>query len=363
MNKKNVENLSQAPKLLLSGIDSLYVSYYQDGLGIDWENLDYSKELLKQDRRQEFLNISIGGKKWSLMPHGNFPYAYVLRNEYFQANLAKNNSPNCYVQFLSQALWTKGADWLHDWLLQWFDNLGCKPTRSETISCVDFAFDFDLPIVDFNMDHFVSRAVKDNIWRDHQEVQSYIFGAGEVVLRIYDKVAEIIQQSEKHWFYDLWGQNKDVWRVEFQIRRSRLKMVGLNSLSELNDFRGDILRELATGHTSLRQPTKDTNRSRWPYHLLWQSLLQAIVQENQTGLIETFRPENSLNYVLDRQLKSLYGDLKGLGALLSVMNRKNDPMTMETIIDRIPDLLERTHHPKLWTNDVQKRMDKRKLGK
>lgn len=363
MNKTNVENLSQAPKLLLSGIDSLYVSYYQDGLGINWENLDYSKELLKQDRRREFINITVGGKKWALMPYGSYPFAYVLRNEYFQVNLAKNNSPNCYVQFLSQALWTKGADWLHEWLVHWFYALGCKQTRSETISRVDFAFDFDLPDIDFDLDHFVSRAVKDNIWRDHQEVQSFIFGAGDVVLRVYDKVAEIIQQSEKHWFYDLWGQNKNVWRVEFQIRRARLKMVGINSLAELNAFRGDILRELATGHTSLRLPTKDSNRSRWPYHPLWLGLLKAIGQENQTGLIETFQSENSLNYVLDRQLKSLYGDLKGLGALLSVISRKNEPMSLENIIERVPGLLERTHHPKLWSNDVQKRMDKRRLGK
>ena len=63
-------------------------------------------------------------------------------------------------------------------------------------------------------------------------------------MRIYDKVAEIMQQSEKHWFYDLWGQNKDVWRVEFQVRRPHLKKVGVDGLADLHSFKGDILREL-----------------------------------------------------------------------------------------------------------------------
>ncbi len=181
-------------------------------------------------------------------------------------------------------------------------------------------------------------------------------------MRIYDKVAEITQQSEKHWFYDLWGQNKDVWRVEFQVRRPHLKKIGVDGLVNLHDFKGDILRELAINHTSLRQPTGDSNRSRWPYHPLWQSLLTAISQETQTGLIETFQPEKSLTYVLDHQLRSLYGDLKGLGALLSVMKGKNEPISLENIIEKIPKLLKSKHHSILWINDVQKRMDKRRMG-
>lgn len=304
MDQTFTDNKPIFPKLLISGIDSLYVSYYLDGLGLDWEELAYRKEQLKQDRRQEFLNVAIGGEPWALMPYGKFPYQYVLRNSFFQVFLAQNNSPNCYVQFISQALWSKGVDWLHNWLCNWFEVLGSRQTRTETVARVDFAFDFDLPIIDFNQNDFVSRATKDNTWREHRELQSFIFGSGAIVVRIYDKVAEIMQQSEKHWFYDLWGQNKDVWRVEFQVRRPHLKKVGVDGLVNLHDFKGDILRELAINHTSLRQPTGDSNRSRWPYHPLWQSLLTAIAQESQTSLVETFQPEKSLTYVLDHQLRS-----------------------------------------------------------
>ena len=356
------DNKPILPKLLLSGIDSLYISYYLDGLGFDWEDLDYRKEQLKQDRRQDFLKVTLGGHTWALMPYGSFPYRYILRNEYLEVSLAVNNSPNCYVKFLSVGLWVKGADWLHNWLLDWFDNLSTKQTRQETITRADFSFDFNLPIIDFEQDDFISRAAKDSLWRDHRECQSFIFGRGTVVVRIYDKIAEIIQQSEKHWFYDLWGQDKDVWRVEFQVRRSRLKKIGINSFSDMNNYRGDILRELATNHTSLRSPTSDKNRSRWPYHPLWQSLLNAIDQEPQTGLIETLEPEKSLNYVLNHQMKSLYGDLKGLSGLMSVMRCKNAPLSLEHIIEMLPALLHKVHHPILWTNDVQKRIDKRRMG-
>lgn len=355
-------NTPELPKLLISGIDSLYVSYYLDGLGFDWEDLDYRKEQLKQDRRQDFTRVLLGGQGWNLMPYGKFPYAYTLRNEYFQIFLAKNNSPNCYVQFQSKGLWTKGVDWLHNWLLDWFDELAIKQTRTESVSRVDFAFDFDLPVIDFKQDDFISRAAKDSLWRQHGTAQSFIFGSGTVVLRLYDKVAEIEQQSEKYWFYDLWGQEKNVWRIEFQIRSNRLKKIGINSLEDMKDFRGDILRELAIKHTSLRQPTNDINRSRWPYHPLWKSLLDAIDQEPQTGLIETFQPANSLNYSLNHQLRSFYGDIKGLGSLLSVMRSRNTPMSFEKTLELLPKLLEKTHHPILWTTDVQKRMDKRRMG-
>lgn len=203
MDQTNEDNKPILPKLLLSGIDSLYVSYYLDGLGFDWEEFDYRKEQLKQDRRQDFLNITLGGKTWALMPYGKFPYQYVLRNAFFQIFLAKHNSPNCYVQFISQGLWAKGVDWLHNWLRDWFKDMGCKQTRIETVARVDVAFDFDLSLIDFTQDDFISRAIKDNTWRENREMQSFIFGSGAVVVRIYDKVAEIMQQSEKHWFYDL----------------------------------------------------------------------------------------------------------------------------------------------------------------
>jgi hypothetical protein len=54
---------------------------------------------------------------------------------------------------------------------------------------------------DFDEDSFVSRTHKDSQYRDHGKIQTFTLGQGRHCLRIYDKVAEIEQQSDKVWFF------------------------------------------------------------------------------------------------------------------------------------------------------------------
>ncbi|MAU41082.1 MAG: hypothetical protein CMF31_05625 [Kordiimonas sp.] len=350
------------PALLLSGIDSLYVSYYLDGLALDWDELSFQKEKLRQDPRSEFLSLRLGGEEWALSASGSYPYRYVLRNPYFTVKLAEANQPNCYVQYLSEGLWKKGEAWLNQRLENWFKKLGVQKTRVESVSRVDLAFDFHLPEMDFTAESFVTRAKKDAQWRDSGKVQTFVMGKGAIVVRVYDKVAEIEQQSQKYWFYDLWGQKAEVWRVEFQVRKDKLKAIGINRLEDLRAFKGDLLRELATQHTSLRLPTGDQNRSRWPYHPLWMALLEAIEHEPQTGLIATARGDISNVLTLERQLRSLYGDLKAVGSVLSLMQGKEEPIAFIRLLELLPSMLSRTHQDTVWRNDVGQRMKKRRLG-
>lgn len=82
---------------------------------------------------------------------------------------------------------------------------------------VDFTFDYYLPEIDFTEDHFVSRSTKDRKYRENKVTQTYQFGQSDVMLRVYDKIAEIRQKSEKVWFYELWGMKEDVWRIEWDF--------------------------------------------------------------------------------------------------------------------------------------------------
>ena len=43
------------------------------------------------------------------------------------------------------------------------------------------------------------------------------FGESEIKLRIYDKCDEINEKSSKSWFFKLWGIERDVWRIEWQV--------------------------------------------------------------------------------------------------------------------------------------------------
>lgn len=126
--------------------------------------------------------------------------------------MAERMQPGCHVQLFSKALWTVGLETLESRLNTWFQSVGLVRTAPEIVGRADWAFDYHLPFVDFDADAFVSRAAKDATYREHGKVQTFTMGKGDVVIRVYDKTAEIEQQSGKAWFFDLWGRKDLVWR-------------------------------------------------------------------------------------------------------------------------------------------------------
>ncbi len=187
------------PAALINGLDSLYVSYFLDMTTgkLDFEELEYQKQRLKADKGRQFIEISLGSETFALRPYGRNRYAYVLANEAFEIRLTELMQPSCYVQFFSKALWTEGVGALLERFEAWRESLELRPRRPERVSRADWAFDFHLPSADFIADDFVSRAAKDATHRDNRAEQTFTFGKGDVVVRVYDKVAEIEQQSGK----------------------------------------------------------------------------------------------------------------------------------------------------------------------
>lgn len=123
----------------------------------------------------------------------------------------------------------------------------------EGLSRVDFAFDFWLPTVEFDEDSFVTQASKDAQHRKDRKVQTFRFGQGDIVLRVYDKSAEIAESSGKTWFHRLWGGvTENVWRVEFQVRKEVLKRHSIRTFEDLFAGYGNILRYLVHEHTMNR---------------------------------------------------------------------------------------------------------------
>jgi hypothetical protein len=79
-----------APRLLLQGLDSLYVCYYLDAHSgiLDWDDLAYEKERLKVSR-QELAELELGSERLALLPYGRHPYRYVLSCRDFEIRLAE----------------------------------------------------------------------------------------------------------------------------------------------------------------------------------------------------------------------------------------------------------------------------------
>ncbi|MEQ9446599.1 MAG: hypothetical protein RJS98_13620 [Rhodospirillaceae bacterium] len=269
-------------KYLLFGHDTVEACFYllpAANCQLDFASLTAKRDSLRSARFREPSVVSIGGKDFLLQPYGSSSgYPLVLTCPEFHVQFGENNNPPFYVKFLSEALWQYGTKGLVEKFLSWSIQAGFHQDKPETLSRVDFSFDYSIPEVDFDNDAVVSLCQKDSLHRMQGKLQTMTFGRGDIVSRIYDKSAEIKEKSQKTWFYDLWEQTENVWRIEWQARKTLLKRFGLKTFEDLEDGQGDSLSYLSEAHDSLRKPTSDTNRSRWPLHQLWHNLLGKIAE-------------------------------------------------------------------------------------
>ncbi len=251
------------------------------------------------------------------------------------------------------ALWGRFTDWC--------SSLNLIATKPEIVSRAIWAFDYHLPCIDFEPDHFVSRAKRSPDRSECSRSQSIAFGKGDTVIRFYDKTAEISQQSGKAHLYALWGRDKDVWRIEFQVRNSRLSRGGIKTIESLRDRQNDLLRKLAQTHTTLRHPVNDINKSRWPLHPLWKQLQRHIDQLPQTGLIADIDPKPVVNWRLRQQSKSVYGMLKDLAVLMTVQGRLPKDPKLSEVIAQLEKTLKPHHNANLWDADIEMRLKAHQL--
>jgi hypothetical protein len=352
-------------KLLINGIDTLQCAYFLEPRGataIDFVKLAEMKESIRQSKSKNPAPLELAGTGFLLQPYGTSSgYPFVLENEHFKIECGEFNKPNFYVTFRSQALWRQSAWLLHEKFLTWARSAGFTPYKPETLSRVDYCFDYHLPEVDFTEDSFVSRSTKDSQYREAKKVQTFSFGKGDIVLRVYDKVAEIQQQSSKVWFYLLWERDTDVWRIEWQVRKSILKQHDINTFDDLQDQQGDLLRYLSGDHDTLRVPTNDSNSSRWPLHPLWQDLQQQIANLNNLGVHRVVGRPAALDERMERMAISVFGYLKSVAAVRCLQTGRSTFNMDEALRDL--SLKMGLHYEKIaWQDDVEKRINKFRHG-
>ncbi len=353
-------------RLLLSGLDTVECAYYLRetlGCGFDFADLAAKREAMRASKRRDPVSVVIGSKEFLLSRGGSQSgYPLVLNNNELAIQCGEFNSPSFFVTYRSDALWHKGAQQLHAEFNGWALGLNFVHARDEGLSRVDFTFDFELPFIDFDQDSFVTLASKDAQHRKDRKAQTFRFGEGDVVLRVYDKTAEIREASAKTWFYDLWGGvTENVWRVEFQIRKDVLKRFGIRTFQDLFDGSGDVLRYLVHEHTTLRVRQDDSNRSRWPLHPLW-VMLQAHVETLQAqGVIREVDPDERLLEQMMRLAVSVEGYLKR-SAAIECVRRGGELLSHERALEQFSSFLRKVHDPLTWRSDVLKRADQVRLG-
>lgn len=353
-------------RLLLSGLDTVEAAYYfRPSLGclLDFENIGAKRETMKASKRRDPVLLELGGKEFMLAGHGTGSgYPFLMENGECAIQFGEFNSPGFFVTYRSHALWHKGAQALHREMRDWATAVRMSHGPEESLSRVDFTFDVELPVVDFDEDSFVTLAAKDAQHRKDRRLQTLRFGEGDTVLRIYDKAAEIQEASQKTWFHELWGGvTANVWRIEFQVRKDVLRRFSIRSFQDLFDGAGDVLRYLVHDHTTLRIPQNDSNRSRWPTHPLWLMLQDHIDNLPAQGVVREVDQAALLKERLLRLATSVDGYLKRTAAIDAV--RRGLPWVSHAeALDGLEALLRLVHNPLTWRTDVEKRATQMRLG-
>lgn len=350
---------------LLSGFDTIQAAYYfvptHQG-SFAYEPLVLERERLRASKSREGAMVTVGGWRFRLKPHGSGSgYPLVLEHPDYTLECGEFNSPAFFVTFRSEALWRIGVETLHRNLLAWSESAGLREARPSSVSRVDFAFDYWMPHIQLGEGDVLSLAAKDAKYREDGRVQTLSYGKGDVMLRIYDKVVEIAQQSDKVWLFQLWGEMEGVWRIEWQIRKPVLRRFGLRSFSDLFNGYGDALRYLATEHDSLRTPTSDSNKSRWPLHPLWVDLVGRIESFPAQGIYREIDEQAVLAERQQRIAISVYGYLKHFAALIGATQERTVPLREAE--STLHALIERLHDPLSWKIDVAKKREQIRLGR
>jgi hypothetical protein len=355
-------------RLLLSGYDTIECAYYLafgQGCLLNFEQLAAEKEALRQLKTRTPKPVKLGNEEFLLASHGTSSgYPFLIENESFSIQFGEFNQPSFFVTFRSVALWHTGIQGLHQLFLDWAQSVGLFVYQPERLSRVDLTFDYSLPDIDFDEDSFVTVAIKDNQHRKNRKVQTFSFGEGDIKLRVYNKCDEIKEKSAKSWFYDLWGMDHDVWRIEWQVRKSSLRGCGICTFEDLQQRQGILLRVLVNDHTTLRIKADDCNRSRWALHPLWQDLIEQVARIEILDSMDTVHDLDMNALLEERKMRmaiSVYGYLKRIAAIHSLQSGK-ERVTVTEAQALLNMVIRHVHDPLSWPFDVEKRVTEMRLG-
>lgn len=262
-------------RVLSSGVDSLYFSCELRVAEAVLELVERNKVNAQESKGGVLLEL--GDYPTMVLPSGKMQYKYALssRDMYILLSNA-GKMPPVYVQLLSEFLHQVGcSEAFHEAsdLVRKF--LVFNDDASFKVSRIDLYSDFQgwMPTAK-DADRFLCRANKrDDHW-DGGSFTGFTWGRNEMVARLYDKSREILS-SGKSWLKDVWGPYLDedmpVWRLEFQMRRGMLKECGFRSVEDALDNLGGLW-AYGLEWLSLREPSENAQRCRWPESWVWKEL-------------------------------------------------------------------------------------------
>lgn len=314
--------------LLSARVDSLDLGLYVD-FGVQWGLLRESLQNLKEQTsgKNGLLDQTPMGRTFLHLPSGKAPnYRYHLQFSEYHLYIAithpPRNSPNVYVSLNSEAIWQLGVFRSVDLVLADLRSFKGSALKIQA-SRVDLCADFHLPgglTFDFIRQHKVSRSRAFTQHGTGDDLETYYVGGRKapILLRIYDKGKEVLKKGQKLWLAEEWGRDdfKDIWRVEFQIRRPALKQFQIDTLDDLMRKAGGMWSYLTGEWCSFRRPDneKQDRRSLLPW---WEEVQRVAKLLGPSMTIQRTLDSNLLASV-DWYVSHLAGCLPSLAARLGL---------------------------------------------
>ncbi len=269
------ELLAHSPVELCSGIDGLYLSARGDAppsLLIDLEVMRAAAEANDQP-----VDFQIGGTPMKVQPRAFGKYRFSLTHELAQIGVTPSeNLPLMRVQPTAIALHSLGPDLTVRWVESILDAAGIE--ASLHVSRLDLHSDWQgIEIKANERSNFVTYSDRRALYEVAEEMSGLNFGkrGGKLYARIYDKSREAHDKGND-WWPDVWGTKYDpqrrVTRIEFEFTRSGLAEFGVDTPRQAFDRSGALWAYATGSWLSLRVPTNDDTRSRWPVDPRWQAI-------------------------------------------------------------------------------------------
>lgn len=269
---------SPSPVELCSGVDALYVS----AQGTIPQTLLTELELGRADAEAAALPLAfeLGGYPFKIQPTAFQKYRWSVAHELARFGFtASEHLPAVRIQPTAVALHSLGPRGLLLWIANVLDAAGIQ--ASLHVARLDLHADWqNIEIKANERSNFVTYSDRRSLYEVGEEMSGLSFGkrGGKMFARIYDKTLQAREKGDD-WWPDVWGARYDpdgqVLRIEFEFTRSGLVEFGIDTPEEALD-RSSALWAYATGSwLSLRVPTNDETRSRWPIDPRWEQIARS----------------------------------------------------------------------------------------
>jgi hypothetical protein len=331
-----VANLHLADDMqeVASGVDAFYLSGFCEIPARFWSHLVELKA--RAAETNESVSLALGSASFAVNAGGLPRYPVRLDHPYCAVGVTASASlPALRFQPRSEVLQSEGAQAAADWFRRTFEPLVGELRLG--VSRLDLFTDVQgwIPEPDDRL-RMLGRARAWNTYEDTEELTGFSIGRRKsgLTFRIYDKTLDCARKRVGFWT-EVWGDRLDpeqpVWRFEAVVHRSVLRMFGADTPEVALERVGGIWRYVTEQWLSLRVPTSDETRTRWPLDARWKFVQDAALATGAVAL-ERLREAND-RASLDWWLPRVVGGIAHAGALTGAITAEQALLSLPALVE------------------------------